>query len=947
MEDLFDHLPQLWENLVQFVQTNPWLAPIASVTVALLTIGRRVIRRFGQRALAKIEEKLNPKADRLADQLVDLPETLVSFRRFQSRYYQSLVYALRDFRVQGLKTKGPFVLDLQKVFVPLRVAAGSLDQIPSDMIQPESTGESLSIWQILAAIATQPAFRRMVVLGPPGSGKSTLVEHLTLTYAQKLQRQQHRQAPTLIPILLYLRDLREAVAIENPPTLPTLLEQQESIRALNPPSQWFETRLQQGRCLVMLDGLDEVADCNQRQQVSRWVAQQMQAYPKSCFILTSRPFGYKTAPLEQVTSIEVQPFNLKQMQQFVKNWYLQNEVMSRLGKDDPGVRQIAKSNAANLIGRIKNTPSLAAMALNPLLLTMIATVHCYRGALPGRRVELYGEICDVLLGRRQDAKGTPDRLTSAQKQTVLQALALKGMQRNTREFKLVTACLLIRQRLEAVAGREADPEQFLKLVENVSGLLVEREQGVYEFAHKSFQEFLAAVQIKEIGQELLLSRQVDNPWWEETIRLYAAQGDASYLIQAALDRNTVGALAIAYDCLEEGLRVEPKVRQALEDALERGLESSKAEIFKLAVEVKLSRRLKNLLRTDDNTEIDTRYITCAEYQLFIDEKRYFNPPSFNQSDPELKQPTGENRQPDHWLTDRFPPGDASRPIVGVRAGDAEAFCQWLTERSSALGDTFLEDGSTIFVGESKFRLPNLAEAREHPILLKEHPISEQTIGFWYEHHGKKTVEIEPISNNEFPHLSSILASDLNEALKLAFNKYSTIRLFRHLEATDETAQKDMLKIDLNSVLNPPQATEFATDSEIFGVLELAFNVNYVPRNENARDEVSRLINGFKFIFEHMENRGYTNNLNSAQVNLLLIYSLYEFLSNVYLEVSRQRQRLPRGLTRKECRKISDKYSEIRDRVLNLYAFFVVLNQRRSQQLPIWEGIRIIREKVRN
>ena len=582
MEALLQHLSRLWESLVLFSQSNAWFAPIVSILVALLAIGRRVVRRFGQRVLTQIEEKLNPKADRLADRLVELPETWIAVQGFRRRYDQSLVYALRDFRVQGLKTRGAFVLDLQKVFVPLRVAPESIDKIPSAMLQVKEADKDFSIWDFLAAIDAQPAFRRLVVLGPPGSGKSTLLERLTLTYAQNTQRQQHRQAPNLTPILVYLRDVRETVGSENPPSLPALLEQQDMIRKLNPPTGWFETRLQQGKCLVMLDGLDEVADASQRQQVSRWVAQQMQTYPKSCFILTSRPFGYKTAPLEQVTSIEVQPFNLTQMQQFVNNWYLQNEIMSRLGKDDPGVRQVAAAKANDLIRRIQHNPPLAVMALNPLLLTMIATVHCYRGALPGRRVELYAEICDVLLGRRQEAKGMPDRLTAAQKQTVLQVLALKGMQRNTREFKLVTACLLIRQRLETVAGSGADPEQFIRQIENISGLLVEREQGIYEFAHKSFQEYLAAVQTKEIHQEMLLARHIDDPWWEETIRLYAAQTNASYLIQTAIDRNTVGALMIAYDCLQEGLSIDAKIRRALETTLEEGLESTDPEIFKLA-----------------------------------------------------------------------------------------------------------------------------------------------------------------------------------------------------------------------------------------------------------------------------------------------------------------------------------------------------------------------------
>ena len=43
----------------------------------------------------------------------------------------------------------------------------------------------------------------------------------------------------------------------------------------------------------MLDGLDEVADKTQRQQVRDWVDAQMQSYQETVFILTSRPNDYK------------------------------------------------------------------------------------------------------------------------------------------------------------------------------------------------------------------------------------------------------------------------------------------------------------------------------------------------------------------------------------------------------------------------------------------------------------------------------------------------------------------------------------------------------------------------------------------------------------------------------------------------------------------------------
>ncbi|HEY9638894.1 MAG TPA: NACHT domain-containing protein [Coleofasciculaceae cyanobacterium] len=651
----------------------------------------------------KVFTKLDPRLDALAAWSVhQLEQGSLQLwwhltGQFQGRYYQALIYQLRDFRVQGLKTKGPFALDLQKVFVPLRVAPESADRVPSALIPAKDSG-SLSIWNFLAELSRQPSFRRMVILGPPGSGKSTLLEHLTLTYAQNLQR----HSPRLVPVLLYLRDVQAAIAVDPPPTLAALIDQQELICDLPRSPDWFETRLQQGKCLVMLDGLDEVADLSRRQQISQWCDRQIQRYPATAFILTSRPFGYRSAPLAQVgTVLEVQPFDLKQMQQFIHNWYLQNEIMRHLGNDDAGVRAEAKRQADDLIQRIHNNPATAAMALNPLLLTMIATVHCYRGALPGRRVELYAEICDVLLGRRQEAKGIADPLTATQKRSVLQVLALNRMRKQARSFTLLQGSLLIQKQLVAVAGTEMAPEEFLRQVENVSGLLVEKESGEYEFAHKSFQEYLASVQVKELGQELLLARHIGDAWWEEAIRLYAAQSDASYLIWTALQKGTVESLALAYDCLEEGLSVEDgRVRRELEDALGKGLASCDPAIFQLAVEVKLQRRLKLLLRIDDRREIDLSYITQAEYQFFVDEQRSL--PGKRPSDPEIKYPLGL--------------GMDNLPIAAVQSDDAQAFCDWLTQRSSHLGDLYLERGSSVFIGKFRFRLPTPSEAEAYPVL---------------------------------------------------------------------------------------------------------------------------------------------------------------------------------------------------------------------------------------
>ncbi|MEN8444866.1 MAG: NACHT domain-containing protein [Cyanobacteria bacterium J06555_13] len=502
---------------------------------------------------------------------------------FESKYYQRLIYSCRNYETQGLDKDR--VLKLQKMFVPLKISQKSLATISPALIQalPQTLPEQQEIGALLIWMEQDPAFRRLAILGVPGSGKTTLMRYLTIAYASRKQRKLiDSKVPTYIPVLMYLKDVREDII--NNPELPlvalinTWVHRLQKTDPLTPPSGWFSGKLKQNRCLILLDGLDEIADATERQAVSRWVDAQMKEYPDAPFILTSRPLGYQQAKLQQpVTVLEVQPFTLKQVQQFIHSWYVETEIRSQGNTDDLGVRDEANRQADDLIKRIRDSAPLVAMAVNPLLLTMIATVHRRGNALPGKRVELYKEICQVLLEKRQRAKNLTINLTALQSQSVLQGLALTLMLRPTRSFVLSDVEDLLLQRLVLVSRDSANPAHFLTQMREVSGLLVAKEEGLYEFAHLSFQEYLAAVEIGDSNQEQLLINSLQHSeqlsWWSETIRLYAAQNNTSNIIQAAIDCSTVQALSLAFDCLEEGKSVDPPVRAALESILEEGLES--------------------------------------------------------------------------------------------------------------------------------------------------------------------------------------------------------------------------------------------------------------------------------------------------------------------------------------------------------------------------------------
>ena len=348
---------------------------------------------------------------RWGGRLADLIDTQAGRRLsgYGPRYSEHLVFRHRNFDVKGLSTQGPYNLDLERVFVSLSIVPQPPQDVSPNPVRPAPPSlptDRRTIWNHLNTGGENG--QNLVIIGAPGSGKTTLLKHMALMLAGRTKQRQ-TEVPRKLPILLFLRDHAEKIK-EN---ADFLLAQavKDSITKFNgpaPPPGWFEAALAGGQCLVMLDGLDEIADADIRKGVVTWVETQMVAHGRNAFVVTSRPFGYKSNPLSGVSVLEVCPFSREQQEQFVRNWYLANEI-KRSGKDDPGVRMEAGVAAQDLLKRLQSNAALSELAVNPLLLTMIATVHCYRSALPGRRVELYDEICKVCLGTFQQARGITPR----------------------------------------------------------------------------------------------------------------------------------------------------------------------------------------------------------------------------------------------------------------------------------------------------------------------------------------------------------------------------------------------------------------------------------------------------------------------------------------------------------------------------------------------------------
>ncbi|MBN1874766.1 MAG: NACHT domain-containing protein, partial [Anaerolineae bacterium] len=413
---------------------------------------------------------------------------------------------------------------------------------------------------------------RLVVLGDPGSGKTTLLRYLALRYARDLAEGTRAVKTHLgldeagfLPILIPLRRLGAYLRAHRPQDDGTeghvyLLEHLTEMLAgdrIDLPSRFFDAYLDAGRAVVLLDGLDEVADPALRRRVARLVEAFTTAYPACRYVVSSRIVGY-TGPArlgEAYATTTVRDFSLDDVRQFLNNWHLAVAV-GQMGPGQDAVTE-AENQTQQLLDAIEKNDRIRELAINPLMLTVIALVHRDRVKLPDRRAELYDEAVNVLLGKWDEAKNMreipvfEDRpFDVSDRRLTLQAVALWMHEKAQKEIETGDLRRVLGwQFYDKVGDWKATGkvvDRFLSLIRERTGLLAEHGLGIYRFSHLTFQEYLAALAVAGNDDYVAYTLQrCGDPWWREVILL-----EAGYLSMRSPTRTTRLIRAIA-GCAEE------------------------------------------------------------------------------------------------------------------------------------------------------------------------------------------------------------------------------------------------------------------------------------------------------------------------------------------------------------------------------------------------------------
>lgn len=620
----------------------------------------------------------------------------------------------------------------------------------------------------LSALEVAMKHEAVVLLGDPGSGKSSFTNHLLFLCAgyQLDKKQKHLPkgwpAKQSVPVKILLRDLSVDLQAAQAHACLSLADDARDHKLVNLIESHLEKQLHEmkaaafadelhafltaGRCLVVLDGLDEVPP-EARELMRAAIKALRLRRAANRYIVTCRVRSWddeKTLPSFQVSTLG--PFNDDQVQQFIQHWYGALQQAGQFSQVQTKTRIESMQKAIGVLERD--------LVQNPLLLTTMAVVHFNDADLPRERVKLYKRAAEVLLKRWQQHR--------AGKAGLLETLGIGGRELYPALWELAyhahstagsekaadlprsKAIEILERHFAALEKPWEKANIFLEYVDQRAGILVGRgglEKTVYAFPHRTFQEYFAGTYLtkrREGFDRELLKKLEHGDYWQ-----VAAQLGLEDLLHNAqmpnLALNAAYALCPNTAIAEHEQALWRGILWSAHFAEEIGQERIKADTLANGGQSYLDRLIKNLVKllehgllpareraeagfvlgklgdpregvcalpplwvelpggkfmmgSDEGRDNEkpphevelspfkiSKYpITNAQFEIFMNEGGYQNEKWWSKEGWKYRQK--ENwEQPRYWENEAF--NLPNQPVVAVSWFEAEAFCNWLSEKS--------------------------------------------------------------------------------------------------------------------------------------------------------------------------------------------------------------------------------------------------------------------------
>lgn len=327
-------------------------------------------------------------------------------------------------------------------------------------------------------------YKKLIVLGKPGAGKTTFLRYLAI------QCNQESFLSNLVPIFIPLKYFAEDL---NRPSLLKYISRQYS--GCDVTEEELIELFKQGSALILFDGLDEVSAKHQEYTLKE-VRSFSRIYFDNHFVIACRIAAWEYT-FDKFTEVEIADFDEKQINEFAKNWFKNKDI-----------------KAEEFIRHLKTNNRVYQLAVTPLLLTLLCLVFEESGNFPRTRSESYHEGLDVLLKKWDAKRGIHrdqiyEKLSLKRKKDLLRQIAHSTFEKEqyfftTLELKKIISnyiTKLINQDEDSIITQD-DIEKLLKSMESQHGIIIERAKGIYSFSHLTFHEYFVAKRIVSLIPEI-------------------------------------------------------------------------------------------------------------------------------------------------------------------------------------------------------------------------------------------------------------------------------------------------------------------------------------------------------------------------------------------------------------------------------------------------------------